>query len=106
MRRSSSRSAIGHLVYALVVVGIVIIIILVTVILTRNNQLSTQAQAEVTYFNNQPTIPTQSCTNLVVNYQRASQDSSTYSQFVPSNFFQNLSNQYLTEINAKTCPSS
>jgi len=106
MRELHSRKGIGHLVYALIIIGIVIIIILITVIVTRNNQLSGQAQAEVAYFNNLPPIPTQSCTNLVVNYQRATQDISTYSQFVSANFFQNISNQYLSEINAKNCPSS
>lgn len=100
------RWGIGHLVYALVIVGVVIIIILITVILTRNQQLSSQAQAEVSYFDNQQPILSQSCPTLVVNYQRATQDVSTYSQFVPSNFFQNLSNQYLSEINVKNCPSS
>ena len=100
------RKGIGHLAYAFVVIGIVIIIILVTVILTRNQQLSSQAQAEVSYFNNQPSIPTQSCTMLNINYQRVSQDISTYSSFVPASYFQNLSNQYLLEINAKACPST
>jgi hypothetical protein len=100
------RRGIGHLAYALVAIGAVIIIILITVILTRNQQISTQAQMQVTYFNNQPPIPTQSCTVLVVNYQKASQDISTYSQFAPSGFFQNLSNQYLSEINSKSCPTN
>ncbi|HXQ92761.1 MAG TPA: hypothetical protein VN739_07115 [Nitrososphaerales archaeon] len=100
------RKGIGHLAYALVAIGIVIIIILLTVILTRNQQLSSQAQTEVSYFDNQPPIPTQSCTVLNVNYQRSTVDISTYSSFVPSNYFQNLSNQYLSEINAKNCPSS
>jgi len=96
----------GHLTYALIIVGVVIIIILITVILTRNNQLSSQAQAEVSYFDNQPSITTQSCTSLQINYQRATQDISTYSSFVPANFFQNLSNQYLSQIHALNCPSS
>lgn len=100
------RQGIGHLVYAIVIIGIVIIIILITVILTRNQQLSSQAQTEVSYFDNQPPILSQPCPTLVVNYQRATQDVPTYSQFVTSNFFQNLSNQYLSEINVKNCPSS
>ena len=106
MRFKNSRKGIGHLVYALVIIGIVIIIILITVILTRNNQLSSQAQAEVAYFNNQPPIPTQSCSNLLVNYQRATQDSSTYASFESPNFFQNISNQYLSQIHSQNCPTS
>src|SRR5579864_4702911 len=93
------RKGIGHLIYGLVIVGIVIIIILVTVVLTRNQQLSNQAQAEVSYFNNQPPIPTQSCTVLNINYSRVFHDSSTYSQFTTPNYFQDLTSQYLSEIN-------
>lgn len=105
MRLTNSRRGVGHLVYALVIIGIVIIIILITVIVTRNQQLSSQAQAEVSYFDDLPPIPTQSCSNLLVNYQRATQDSSTYSSFAPPNFFQNLSNQYLSEIHTQNCPT-
>jgi hypothetical protein len=97
------QSALGHLAYAFLILGVIIIVILVTVILTQNSQLSSQAQAEVDYFNNQPPIPTQSCTVLVSNYSRAFHDSSTYSQFEAPNYFQNLSSQYLSEINTKAC---
>ncbi len=102
----------GHFTYALIIVGVVIVIILITVIINRNNQitrnnvLSGQAQAEVTYFNNQPSITTQSCTSLQINYERATQDISAYSQFVSAGFFQNFSNQYLSQIHALNCPTS
>jgi hypothetical protein len=104
--RSNSRKGIGHLTYALIIIGVVIILILITVILTRNNQLSSQAQAEVAYFNSQPSITTQSCTNLQINYERSTQDISAYSQFVSADFFQNLSNQYLSQIHVLNCPTS
>jgi hypothetical protein len=106
MRRANSRKGIGHLTYALIIIGVVIILILITVILTRNNQLSSQAQSEVAYFDNQPSITTQSCTSLQINYERATQDISSYSQFVSADFFQNLSNQYLSQIHALNCPTS
>jgi ABC-type antimicrobial peptide transport system permease subunit len=101
------RKGIGHLVYAFVIIGIIIIVILVTVIFTRNQQLSNQAQAEITYFGNQQQfITSQSCPTLAINYQRAIHDASVYSSFAPSDFFQNLSNQYLSETNAKNCTSA
>ncbi|MFI5420426.1 MAG: hypothetical protein ACHQ1H_05620 [Nitrososphaerales archaeon] len=101
----NSESAIGHLAYAFLILGVIVIIILVTVILSQNSQLSSQSQAEVNYFNNQIPIPTQSCAVLVSNYALAFHDSSTYSQFAPPNYFQDLSNQYLAQINAKNCSS-
>lgn len=103
--RGNSNSALGHLAYAFLALGAIVIIILVTVILSQNSQLASQAQAEVSYFNNQVPIPTQSCSVLVTNYARAFHDASIYSQFAPANYFQNLSDQYLSQINAKNCSS-
>jgi hypothetical protein len=97
------RSALGHLAYAFLILGVIFIVILLTVILSQNSQLSNQARAEVNYFNDQPPIPTQSCTVLVSNYSRAFHDSSTYSQFSTPNYFQDLTSQYLSEINTKNC---
>jgi|SRR5579872_5082422 len=99
------RSALGHLAYAFLILGVIIIVILITVILSQNSQLSNQSQAEVNYFNNQPPIPTQTCAVLVSNYSRAFHDSSTYSQVAPPNYFQDLTSQYLSEINTKNCSS-
>ena len=106
MKLNYNKKGIGHLAYAILLILIVVVALLVFYIGARQSQLNSEANAEVTYFDTQPPIPTQNCLVLVSNLQRAQHDASIYAPFVSNNYFQNLADQYLSQIQSNNCSSS